>query len=146
MICECYGCEKWTEPSRPDCRPANVWNMHHEIIRHLNLNLHHPPPPPTPHSHPQLWSQFISDGSLWDFVWLANENKKRSRYSINYSVWRDGSIGRASDSKAQRFESRQEHNKNVWVFPSKTCCADSLSVIPNPRVYAHSQEWSRTAR
>ena len=51
--------------------------------------------------------------------------------------WRGGSIGRASDSRSNgpRFESRQEHKKKWWVFfRVKKCCADSLSVCPNPRL------------
>ena len=48
-----------------------------------------------------------------------------------------GSVGRSSDSRSKdpRFEPRvcQEHKKKVVrVFPSKICCADSLSVCPTP--------------
>ena len=32
----------------------------------------------------------------------------------------------------RRLESRQEHKKKLWIFPSKKCCADSLSVYPTP--------------
>ena len=58
--------------------------------------------------------------------------------------WRGGSIGTASDPrfKGSRFESRQEHNNNF--FPeSKTLCWLAVGV-PNPRVYTHAQERSRT--
>ena len=48
--------------------------------------------------------------------------------------WRGGSVVRALDlrSKDLRFEPRQEHKHNLWVFPSQKCCADSLSVCPTP--------------
>ena len=54
--------------------------------------------------------------------------------------WRGGSMGRASDSRCYDllFEPRQEHKKNLWVFPSQICCADSLLVCPNPCVYTHA--------
>ena len=57
--------------------------------------------------------------------------------------WRGCSIGRASDSriKGPRFESRQEHKKNVLYFPSQKCCADSLSVCLSSVCI---REWSRT--
>ena len=48
--------------------------------------------------------------------------------------WRVGSVVRALDwrSKCRGFESRQEHKKNFWVFPSQKGCAYSLSVCPTP--------------
>ena len=39
---------------------------------------------------------------------------------------------RAQHSDDPRFEPRQKHNQNVWVFPSQKCCAESLSVCPTP--------------
>ena len=66
---------------------------------------------------------------------------------------RGGSVGRASDSRSTD-RSLQEsssvsgaHEQIVRVFSSKKCCAcaDSLSVsVPNPRVYTHAYERSRT--
>ena len=65
---------------------------------------------------------------------------------LNVVGWRGGSLGRASDSRSKgpRFESRQEHKKQLWVFPSQKC-ANSLSVCPTPVcIYTHAQKWSRT--
>ena len=60
--------------------------------------------------------------------------------------WRGGSIGRASNSRSKgpRFDFHQEHKKNLWLFTeSKMLCWLAVGV-PNPHVYKHAQEWSRT--
>ena len=61
------------------------------------------------------------------------------------------------DGVAQSVERRTRDPKTAWrlirippasgaqetivrVFPSQTCCADSLSVCPTPRAYTHAQE------
>ena len=72
--------------------------------------------------------------------------KSNVRQRIHYWV---GSVGRASDlrSKDLRFEPCQEHKKNVKVFPSQKCCADSLSACPTPEcIRTHKNDHVRTLR
>ena len=60
---------------------------------------------------------------------------------------RDGSVGRASDTRAKdaRFEGAED--KFVRVFPSQNCCADTMSMCPTPVcIHTHKNDRVRTLK
>ena len=63
--------------------------------------------------------------------------------------WRDGSTRKASGSRSKgpRFESRQEHEKYLWVCPSQKRYADLLSVCPTPVcIRTYKNDYVRTRK
>ena len=122
----------WSAPPTHEKQPSQPVTDTHKITRHKIIPLSMPFTTQYPQLPTNTPTSALSSGQI-QTLHIITANHTYRRWGEGGGCWLSAGLERwIGDPKAEGSNPVRSSSKKLWVFPSQTGCADSLSVCPTP--------------